>query len=122
MVVGTALALVPLFLNKSPFGKAFAAFTPVGLLMLAAGALLMWLGRRNGQVSGPQVSAKTTDLPQRPVRRGVAQLVPTAPNQTDVDVDATAPKSAAAVELPRPQVLGESRLRCHRVAPLRGRG
>jgi restriction system protein len=108
MVVGTALALVPLFLNKSPFGKAFAALTPVGLLMLAAGALLMWLGRRNGQASGPQVSAKTTDLPQRPVRRAAAQLAPTAPNQTDVDVDATAPKSAAAVEPLRPQGWGKA--------------
>lgn len=108
MVVGIAFALVPLFLNKSPFGKALAALTPVGLLMLAAGALLMWLGRRSGQASGQPASATPADLPRQPVRRATAPSVPSAPDQVSVDVDATAPKLPAALEPPRPQAWGKA--------------
>lgn len=53
LIFGAVLTLVPFFVGNSPLAKAFAALTPIGLMMLAAGGLFVWLGRR-GSESGAQ--------------------------------------------------------------------
>ena len=90
MVLGIALALVPQVLSSSALGKAFAPLTPVGLLMLAAGALLMWLSRRHGQAGGREVGAEAAELSRRPVRR------------------ATTPESPDVIGPSRPQTWGKA--------------
>jgi len=49
LALGAAFALAPLFLSGSPFGKALGALTPLGLLLLVIGGLILWLGRRGSE-------------------------------------------------------------------------
>jgi restriction system protein len=49
LAVGAALVILPLILRASPLGKAFSGLIPIGIVMLAAGALFLWLGRQGNK-------------------------------------------------------------------------
>ena len=44
--LGGGLVLIPTFLGKSPIVAAFAPLRPIGLLLIVAGAVSLWLSRR----------------------------------------------------------------------------
>lgn len=46
MALGIAFVVVPLLVGSTAFGKALSALMPLGLLMLAGGAVLLWLSRK----------------------------------------------------------------------------
>jgi restriction system protein len=64
IVLGGAFALGPLFFGSSMLAKAFAALIPIGLLMLAAGGVLLWLARRGS----PDASQRVLRAASRPAR------------------------------------------------------
>ena len=68
MVVGVAFILGPLFFRNTLLGKAFEMLIPIGVLMLAAGGVLLWLGRRAASKSAPLVAPRSNQL--RPVATG----------------------------------------------------
>jgi restriction system protein len=49
LVVGAGLVILPLVLRASPPGKAFMGLIPIGIVLLAAGAAFLWLGRQGGK-------------------------------------------------------------------------
>lgn len=105
MALGLGIALVPLLLGDSSFGKAFAPVMPLGLLMLAAGVLVMWLGRRSAQSDVPRMSSKAPTTSQRPTRPVGTPPPPLAPPPflpVTPTSSADAPRSAA-LEPTRPQ-------------------
>ena len=53
--MGVAFILGPLFFGNTLLGKAFASLIPIGLLMVAAGGVLLWLGRRVPSEGSPRV-------------------------------------------------------------------
>lgn len=44
--LGAVFTLLPLMVRNGPLAKALSALVPVGLLLIAGGALLLWLARR----------------------------------------------------------------------------
>lgn len=69
VALGGAFVVLPIFLSKSPVGKALGALSALGWLMLAAGALLMFLGSRLGKPSpeaGPAVGRNPRSFSSRP--------------------------------------------------------
>jgi len=108
MVLGGMFAVMPLFLSKSPLGKAFAALGPLGLVMLAAGGILMWLARRsatNGtRLASPQTapSAGRSRRPASVEPAPVGRLVTGVDQMIDEAYSTRAPKQAPA----RPEVWG----------------
>ena len=55
LALGGAFVVLPMLLSKSPVGKALDSLSTLGWLMLAAGALLMFLGGRLGK---PRIEAE----------------------------------------------------------------
>jgi len=108
IAAGLVLAVVPLFLSNSPMGKGLAALTPIGLLMLAAGALLMWLARRNTRTDTEQTSAEHADPVQRRLRRGPAPTSQPLPVDTFLNHRPAAFVAPEPPEIARPQVLGKA--------------
>lgn len=47
--------MAPILLAWSPIGKGLAGIVPFGLLMLAGGAALLWLGRTQEKVAAPVI-------------------------------------------------------------------
>jgi restriction system protein len=85
LILGGAFVLGPLFVRNSILSKTFAALIPIGLLMLAAGGVLLWFGRRQDSITAPQradpfglrAAARADphlDLDQPPVDRTVTEL------------------------------------------------
>ena len=56
LVLGGAFVLGPLLFGNSMFGRALTALIPIGLLMLAAGGVMLWLGRQ-----GPKAATSRHD-------------------------------------------------------------
>ena len=101
VVLGGAFALGPLFFGNSMLGKAFAALIPIGLLMLAAGGVLLWLARRG-----------SPDAPQRVDPFGLRAASRTAPGWPSD----RPPVDRTTVELERAAAEAQS---LHRAAPPR---
>jgi restriction system protein len=84
LVLGGAFVLGPLFFGNSILGKAFTALIPIGLLMLAAGGVLLWLGHQDSRTApqradpfGLRAAARADPhlvLDQPPVDRTVTEL------------------------------------------------
>ena len=53
LALGAAFAVVPLFFRSSPFGKGLSVLVPFGLVLVAIGGVMLWLGRqRSAQQAG----------------------------------------------------------------------
>jgi restriction system protein len=95
ILFGVALVLAPAF-----FGKAFNALIPVGLIMLVAGGIFVWVGRR---------SPPTTNLPtpRAPGHRPDRRIEPTAGGLDEIReiFEVESPRSRAdrtPTDAPRP--------------------
>jgi restriction system protein len=70
---GLALTIFPLVMGSTPVGKALGALMPVGLFLLAVGALLMWLNRDRRP---PADAVDEPSLPRGPRTRDARRAVP----------------------------------------------
>lgn len=75
MVVGAGLLVAPFLMGNSPLGKALSSLSILGLLMLGAGALVLWLGKPSS--ASEKSSAQTQVRPRAQAsampRSGVAR-------------------------------------------------
>lgn len=60
LVLGGAFVVLPLMLGGTPLGQALGSLWPIGLLMMAAGGLLLWLGRQDANAGGPTTGAASS--------------------------------------------------------------
>lgn len=67
LLMGTALVVGPWFLQGTQFGKVFGSLWPIGLLLIGAGALLLWVGRLNAEPGRDKGSRQNA----RPEPKGV---------------------------------------------------
>jgi restriction system protein len=64
LVLGVAFLVVPLLLGSTSIGRALSGVWPIGLLMIAGGAFLIWLGRLEAPSSaGPQGTGQVRGSP-----------------------------------------------------------
>jgi restriction system protein len=75
--LGAAFVLLPLFLGGSAVGKAFSALIPAGLLLLAAGAVVLSLSRRKPDEPGrgPRVTDLASGNSSSEAPRPAAKLI-----------------------------------------------
>ncbi len=80
LATGAAFVIVPLFLPASPLGKSLSALIPLGLVMLAIGAIVLFLGRKGTEASAramasaQEVRALPTGLEAPEVDRAFAEF------------------------------------------------
>lgn len=77
IVLGAAFILLPLLLPASPFAKVFSSLIPVGLIMAAVGALIVWISRHNEAAETSLSESKVDAMQARSIVR--RQVKPAAP-------------------------------------------
>lgn len=96
MALGGMFALAPVFLGNSPIGKAFSTLSSLGWVMLAAGGIFLWLGRRSAPDGGSQatpMSAPSFVRPRYPAgsETGINAWPPVIDAEPLLDATYTAP-------------------------------
>src|SRR5690349_1206806 len=93
--VGLLLAIVPLFLSKSPLGTALRPMIPLGLLLLVVGCAMLWWQIRSRVAKIPAVSVPVASNPPTPFRRSSSSAPPVDRTSTERDrmTAASAPQS-----------------------------
>jgi restriction system protein len=98
LLLGAAFVVVPLMLSATPLGKALGSLWPIGLLMMTAGGILLWLGRLDSPSDRSDASA---DL-RAPARPGGAHVVPIAAGRAKRSTSLE-PPAAGSVHTTPPQ-------------------
>ncbi|MDR6539470.1 restriction system protein [Variovorax soli] len=65
MALGAAFVVMPMFLSSSPMFKALSGLWPIGLLLIAAGGLVMWLNSQGKSDRNSRVGRAATANPSR---------------------------------------------------------
>lgn len=91
MGLGLGFLIVPLFMGKSPIGQAFVGLRWPGILLMVAGALVLWISKKSSE-SGSEPMA----MPYRPARPAGRFRAP-ANDPSDADrIDPHMSEAAAA--------------------------
>jgi restriction system protein len=85
LVLGGALALMPLFIGKTPIGKGLASLMPLGLLLLGIGAALLWLSRRSSVATAPTSASMPTTQEHRTALPRTAPTARIEPSFTEAE-------------------------------------
>ncbi len=106
---GALLTVWPLMVNQTRYGKAFAAFTPIGLLLLAIGLFLLWLGRRSAAAKLAQPDSLNSDQALKRVWAATAKEAVPPPLVPDVvEVDLASPAVEPSPSPSRPQAWSQA--------------
>jgi len=62
MATGAGLVILPLVLRATSFGRGFSAIIPLGILMFAAGAGLLWWSLRKARAGGSSAQRTAADF------------------------------------------------------------
>ena len=104
IVVGAAMALAPLFLGSTPFGKAFTPLSPVGLVFIGIGALMLWAGRQPEARPAQQTAgASMADDSPRPMRRRRSEAEPVDRTAAELDRLLASKRETAGAAPARPE-------------------
>lgn len=98
LLLGAAFVVGPLMLGGTPLGKAVGSLWPIGLLMMAAGGLLLWLGRLDAG-AGSAPSGPASSRAAASVRGGTVIPIEQARDRRS----ATSSSDGALVEQPTPR-------------------
>ena len=104
MLLGAAFIVLPLFLGNSPFGKAFGALMPIGLLLFAIGGGALAMGGGSKSPDLPKLDPRTGAMEREPLQRS-APVLPerSAPVKRGERLEPEAARAIEPAKRSRPQ-------------------
>lgn len=109
ILAGALLTVWPLVMNQTRYGKAFSALMPIGLLLLAIGLFLLWLGRRSAASKSALSNSVTPDQALKRVWAATAKEAVSPPLVPDVvEVDLASPAVEPSPSPSRPQAWSQA--------------